>query len=63
MNSKKQLIRANLLSNLVAVPDTDHKDASVLVEAINYKVCLEGMDSNRRRNLMPLTRRSWIAGD
>jgi len=63
MNSTKQSLKRICCPILVAMPDTDHEDASILFDAINYKVCLEGMDPNRRRNLMALTRHSWIAGN
>jgi len=32
--------------------DTDHENAPIIVDPIDYQVSLECMDSDRRRNLM-----------
>jgi len=46
----------------VTMTDTDHENAPIIVDPIDYQVSLECMDSDRRRNLMALTRHSRTRG-
>jgi hypothetical protein len=44
----------------VPVADTDHKNAPIIVDPIDNKVGLEGMDPDRRRNFVTLSSHSRV---
>lgn len=45
---------------LMPMTDTDHKNAPVIVDPIDHKVGLEGMDPDRRRDFVTLTGHSRV---